>query len=391
MTPTLHRFDRFDERRGILRVAGEITHTEELGGEDTIEFDCLETPSKGDRLLWWDADDGRWREHVVVRTEEPSRGPCSVYAESAMSEMLGDFIVEEQIVLKEPMEALERVLSHTRWQVGYCEPYGYERGCLLYHTNALAALRRLEELWERELVPRIEVTDGRVSARKLDFIGRRGAWRGARFTYGKNLRRCSRTVLESEVFTALYGYGKGLPILDEGGQPTGGYTRRISFGEINGGVDWVGDEEARQQYGLWNADRTEKVHRFGHIVVPGEEDKWELRSATYRALRACKQPQVSYELDAVMIEGSPNVQLGDEVVVLDTSREPEWRLKSRCLKRMRTYSKAATEVRVTVGTISYAYWIAAADVAARVASVEETAGIAADTVASYEDLGSKEF
>ena len=33
----------------------------------------------------------------------------------------------------------------------------------------------------------------------------------------------------------------------------------------------------------------------------------------------------------------------------------------------------------------------AADVAARVAEVEETAAAASDTVASYEDLGSEEF
>lgn len=51
MVPTLYLFDRFDARLGILPAVGAVTHTEELGGEDTIEFDCALAPEKGERLL----------------------------------------------------------------------------------------------------------------------------------------------------------------------------------------------------------------------------------------------------------------------------------------------------------------------------------------------------
>ena len=34
--PTLYWFDRFDDRIGVLPVVGELVHTEELNGEDTI-------------------------------------------------------------------------------------------------------------------------------------------------------------------------------------------------------------------------------------------------------------------------------------------------------------------------------------------------------------------
>ena len=54
MVPTLYLFDRFDERLGILPTVGGITHVEEVGGEDTIEFDCALAPEKGERLLWRD-------------------------------------------------------------------------------------------------------------------------------------------------------------------------------------------------------------------------------------------------------------------------------------------------------------------------------------------------
>ena len=45
--PVLYLFDRFDERMGILPTLGAVVHTEELGGEDTIEFDFQAAPEKG--------------------------------------------------------------------------------------------------------------------------------------------------------------------------------------------------------------------------------------------------------------------------------------------------------------------------------------------------------
>ena len=48
-------------------------------------------------------------------------------------------------------------------------------------------------------------------------------------------------------------------------------------------------------------------------------------------------------------------------------------------------------MRLTLGTVERTTWAASADVAARVTAVEETAATAFDTVASYEDLGEREF
>ena len=50
--PTVFWFDRFDERVGMVPVAGALTHTEELNGQDTIEFATEERVEKGDRILW---------------------------------------------------------------------------------------------------------------------------------------------------------------------------------------------------------------------------------------------------------------------------------------------------------------------------------------------------
>ena len=111
--PTLYWFDRFDDRIGILPVLGELVHTEELNGEDTLEFSSTVVPSKGDRLVWQDG--ATWREHVVVRTAEPIAGWCEVYAESSLCELLCDFVEEAQLVGRTASQALSAVLAATRW------------------------------------------------------------------------------------------------------------------------------------------------------------------------------------------------------------------------------------------------------------------------------------
>lgn len=390
MVPTLYLFDRFDGRLGILPAVGAVTHTEELGGEDTVEFDCALAPEKGERLLWRDPTDGVWREHVVVRTDEPLGGPAHVYAESSLCELLGDFVEEEQLVAKTASEALAAVLAHTRWTVGDVDVGATERGCLLYHVNALAALRRVEEVWGGEAEAAIAVSGGRVSSRTVNLPARRGEWRGGRFSHGKTLAACTRTVLEDEVFTALYGYGKGLPIYDEQGMATGGFTRRLTFGSVNNDVNWVGDDDARLVWGRPDgADG--KAHRFGHVVFPDCEDAIELKALTEAALAAACEPRVSYEVDVAAVDGGAGVRLGDDVAVIDSSRSPEWHLRARCVRRVRELGEGRPVVRLTLGTVERTTWAASADVAARVTAVEETAATASDTVASYEDLGSEEF
>ena len=149
MVPTLYLFDRFDGRLGILPAVGAVTHTEELGGEDTVEFDCALAPEKGERLLWRDPTDGVWREHVVVRTDEPLGGPAHVYAESSLCELLGDFVEEIQLVSKTAAQALSSVLGVTRWSAGEVGVGDAARGCLPSLWNRLSrGLGRYEFRYE---------------------------------------------------------------------------------------------------------------------------------------------------------------------------------------------------------------------------------------------------
>ncbi len=373
--PTLYLFDRFDNRLGILPVVGDVTHTEELGGEDTLEFCCLDVPTKGDRILWHDDMDGCWREHVVVRTDEPLEGLSSVYCESSVSELLNDYIEERRLVSYTASAALGVVLSNSRWAVAATANLGTASG-LLYHVNALTALRRLERLYSAYAVAHISVADGMVSGRSLSLEGGEGAWRGARFTYGKNMVGCTRTVLEDEVKTALYGWGAGLPIVS-GEEYSGGFRRKLSFADVNGGVKWVGDEDARLEWGRWDATRTQKVHSFGEVTFSECRDPDELLALTRAELARVCRPQVSYEVDVALLDGGVPVALGDKVAVIDNSREPPWRLSARVLRRIRTFGEDV-ETHVTLGTVQRASYAQTSDVERQVEILADAAGANAD-------------
>lgn len=377
-TPTMFWYDRFDDRIGTLTPTGGIVHTEELGGEDTLEFESCDVPEKGDRLVWHDDLDGVWREFSVVRTDEPLEGMCRVYAESSLCELLDDFVEDTVLANATATRALTAALANSRWAVGTCANLG-NKGCWLYHTNALAALRKVCDVWGGEAQGVIAVANGRVATRTLSIVEQVGSWRGARFTYGKNLAGCTRTVLEDEVYTALYGFGAGLPNVDDEGSWTGGYRRKLTFGEVNGGVNWVGDEQARLQWGRWNAGRTAKVHSFGQVTFSEIDDPAQLLAATRAALPLYTQPRVSYELDVALIENVAGARLGDTVAVIDASRDPEWRLKARIVKRVRTFSDEV-QVRVTLGTVQRASYSATSALMERMAAVEDTAGAASDNV-----------
>ena len=144
---------------------------------------------------------------------------------------------------------------------------------------------------------------------------RRGGWHGARLTRGKGLIACTRTVLEDEVFTALYGFGRGLPVLDESGEHTGGYTRRLTFGAVNNGVNWVGSDEARLAWGRPDGARG-RAHRFGSVVFAECEDASELKALTEAELARLSRPRVAYEAEAAEVCGCGFVGLGDDYLVV---------------------------------------------------------------------------
>ncbi|MDN0056361.1 phage tail spike protein [Collinsella ihumii] len=277
------RYGRDGRRLGTLRACGAAVHREELGGEDVLELTCLEAPGKYERLVWRDPEDGRWREHVVVRTDERAGGGCEVCCEGSLCDLLAGVVVDTRLSGATAAEAASAVLGGAGWESSAEGLPGVTGSCLIYHANRLAALRRVCEIWGAEPDPYVEVGPSGVTARGVVLRARVGAWRGARLTYGRSMAGCVRTVAEDEVFTALYGWGAGEAVMGEDGSWTGGYRKRIDFSSVNSGEKWVGDEEARLAWGIALPDGS-RAHRFGQVVFDGVTDPEQLLELTQAAL-----------------------------------------------------------------------------------------------------------
>lgn len=104
------------------------------------------------------------------------------------------------------------------------------------------------------------------------------------------------------------------------------------------------------------------------------DDSTKLLALTRRALVDAAQPKVSYEIDVAALDGGER-GLGDEVAVFDSSRTPEWRLKARVVKRVRTFGDAVI-CRVTIGTVQQVDYAVTSSLAADVAALQDdVAGI----------------
>lgn len=333
-------FDKNEKYIGNLQYVLEAKHLEEINGEDVLTLTTLDNRvEKGFRIVYRDKE-GNWKEFIIKGIEEikqPDGIIKSVYCESSFYETLGDYIEDKRPYNTTANIALERALEPTRWEVGIVDDLGIN-STNFYHISAKEAVQKVAETWQGELRYRIEVSGNRITGRYVDLLARRGYDLGKRFTYTKDLISITKTVHRDDVITALYGYGKGQEIVDEEGQPTGGYGRRIDFADINNGKAYVENLEAKEIWGRLNPDGT-RSHVFGKVEFDDVEDPHELLELTKEKLKELSQPHITYEakvidLKALGIEHE-GVELGDWVGIVDKEFNPPLRLKARVIKIVR--------------------------------------------------------
>ena len=323
-------FNRNEQYIATLRDILSAKHTEELNGENVLEIETLDEIEKNQRLIYKDKY-GYWHEFIVrgVEEERAEAGIIRrVFAEHSFYETWGDYIEDKRPYDVPANIALSVALEPTRWVAGIVDNLGIN-STNFYHISAKEAVQKVAEIWQGEL---------RYRGRYVDLLARRGHDLGKRFTYTKDLLSITKTVHKDDVITALYGYGKGQEIVDEEGQPTGGFGRRIDFADINGGKAYVENLEAKEIWGRLNPDGT-RSHVFGKVEFDDVEDPEELLALTTAKLEELSQPLLTYQatvidLKALGIEHE-GVELGDWVGIVDKEFNPPLRLKARVIKIVR--------------------------------------------------------
>ena len=381
--------DRWEAYKGPIKTLFECEDTREVNGENALSITTLARLDKGDRLVWRDLK-GRWHENIVdgVEEERASAGILYTYycPTSAQIELLGDYLEDKRPYDVSAYAALASALSSSRWQVGTVADLG-QAGTNFYHTNAWAAIHDVADTWGGELSFEIQVSGTKVTARRVCMAKQVGEDNGKRFTYAKDLVSVKRSVDEGNVCTALYGYGKSLQTADEDGNLTGGYDRKLTFGDVNGGQNWVGSTDALARWGRPDG-KGGKAHVFGDVEFSDCEDAAELKKLTEAQLAQSCVPTVSYTVDAVALaragEGFEGADEGDLVTVVDKVYDPPLRVRTRITKVVEDQLRPG-EVTYTFGN----YQTVAELMAAQKSSAKRTASSIRATVADAVNASNK--
>lgn len=307
--------------------------TDCLNGEDTVDITTTFPLKEGYRLVWQDLN-GVPHEHVCQDPQGASAAGLPIYSDTALNsicELFGDYIEDKRPYGYSFQRALEVCLEPTRWEVGTVDQPGtVSDGLTFYHTDCRSALNSILECGG-ELQTSITVGADGVTHRRVSILKHRGEANGhRRFSYGKDINSITRTEHWGAI-TACYGYGKGVET------DAGGYGRKLTFGEINNGKDYVEDAEALKLYGRPDGKGGLK-HVFGKYENSSCEDAQQLKDETQDYLDQHKTPGVTYEADVVdlVAMGRPweGVGVGDDTQMVDGSFEPTLRCQGRVTKQV---------------------------------------------------------
>lgn len=233
---------------------------------------------------------------------------------------------------REARYAIDHVLDGTNWRAGYVADTGI-RSTNVYFVSVFDALKKFCSVWQLEMQFFVEVTNGRIGARYIDFKHRLGKRRGARVVYGHNALEIVKEEERTELYTALIGRGKGEEVSSEEENVSGqaGYGRKINFEEVewsvaNGdpvdkpaGQLYVEIPQATERYGVRGTDGQMKP-KIGFVDFQDEEDKHELIKLTYAELERLSRPQVLFKTSSVYLEG----QIGDVIRVVRPDRQIDY-------------------------------------------------------------------
>ena len=300
--PRMMVYDRFGAYVKDLAPADVFACTRhaEINGEDSLSITTSDRLAKGWRVLYRDHQ-LLWHEFIVDGGDEAhdtGRSAIGTYhAENSWGELrTAPYIIDKRPGLQAPVSAqtaLAQALEGTRWEVGEVDVPG-TNGTSWYHISPWEAVTDLVGKWGGQLRADIEVGPDGVTSRKLSLLTSMGTGPGVRFDYGADVTGVTVTYDESDIYTALYCYGKGVESGD-------GYGRKIGIESVNDGLPYVEDAAAKQIWGQVGPDG-QLDNAYGIFEDGDIEDPAQLKAAGQAALADACRPKVQYKADVVAYE-----------------------------------------------------------------------------------------
>lgn len=309
------RFSRWGDNLGRLTVSA-ATHTNALDGTDELGITCAEDLVKGDRVVWIDLQ-GVCHEHIVDtidRVHDDDGAPeTQAVCINSVNETWDDWL-DDKRPSGSVAVALASILADTRWEVGTCDQGG-SASRTFYHESVREGLAGIIETWGGELETLIVHDGASIVSRRVGVRAKRGNQSSAkRFTWTKDLVSVKRSVASDNPKTRVYGYGKGVET------ESGGYGRRLTFGDINGGKDYVEDADATAVWGHPDGEGG-ILPAVASYVNEQCEDAAQLLQETKDYLEQVKEPKVTYTASVIDLyafgRSWEGVGVGDDVAIID--------------------------------------------------------------------------
>lgn len=265
---------------------------EEMNMNATFPFLPDKTIQRGMTVIFQDL--GEWQAFEVRKCSLIMADSYQqITAESiAISELTDCHIGDDiEITDKTVKQALRKVLPGTGWEIGNDTTENIS-SCDIQRGSVWQAVNTIRTNWNAYIFPRVTIDSTGITGRFLDIVPAGGVWRGLRLSIDKNISDTHVTYDDSELHTALYGYGGSV-------RPEGAEENvEITFAD----VEWkkTADHPAKpkgQKY-LEFPEMTALYGRngkprFGYYQNMDIEDPKVLLRKTWETLKSCSKPKVS--------------------------------------------------------------------------------------------------
>ena len=191
---------------------------EQLNVTAEFPFNANKVIQTGQRIAFRDpaTDTLEVFEIINVTNQEPDHFQQITTEHICVAELSNEHINKTEITDKTAAQALTTALTGTLWSVGNNSASG-TNSADLRRGSVWDAVNTIQQNWNVYITPRVTISAaGAITGRYLDIAPAQGTWRGLRLSVRKNLVDPAVTYDDSEVYTALYGYGGSVNVAQTG-------------------------------------------------------------------------------------------------------------------------------------------------------------------------------
>lgn len=204
---------------------------EQMNVTAEFPFDSGKVIQIGQRIAFRDpaTDTLEVFEIVNVVNQEPDHYQQITAEHICIAELSDEHINKQEITDKTAVQALTTALTGTLWSVGNNSASGTQSADLS-RGSVWDAVNAIQQNWNVYITPRVTISSaGAITGRYLDIAPAQGTWRGLRLSVRKNLVDPAVTYDDSEVYTALFGYGGSVDVPQQTGDDK---TEELTFKDV---------------------------------------------------------------------------------------------------------------------------------------------------------------